>query len=372
LQSALELTSSLVSYPTVSPEGNEKECAKYIFDYLKDLRIEDSEIDIHEFDGTRANVVATFSPEKEPGLLLSGHMDVVPAGESWASDPFRATARMDKLFGRGTADMKAGLASMLKSIETTVKGSSLKRRLVFVASAGEETGFVGLAKLVQNSIISSKSTTCVVIGEPTDLQPARAHRGIYRLKVNFVGKSAHAGTPQLGVNAVEHVCKFVDSLESVRADLSKEKNELLGSTTLTPTLINGGIGENVVPPDADVVLDSRRLPIHSSDFIRSKIESRAKDMKIEYHISEIVNHPPLDTPESNFLTKLAEKITGAKSTSCAFGTEGSIYWGELGLPTIIVGPGSVEQAHISNEFVDLSQIDRAVSIYSSFIKEICF
>jgi len=373
MASVEQITSNLIAFPTVSPKGDELDCAKYIFDHLKDLHIEDSEINLQEFDRTRANVVATFGPGKEPGLLLSGHIDVVPAGnrESWSSDPFSATVRDRKVFGRGTADMKGGLASILKAIEQELKNSALKRRLVFVATAGEETGFVGLEKLIGNSIISSKSSTCVVIGEPTSLRPARAHRGIYRLKVDFQGRSSHAGTPELGINAIEDACKLVSRLDEVRKELSKTRDDLLGTTTLTPTMMSGGIGENVVPPNAEVILDSRRLPAHSTEYVRSEVEKSCEGLKSGHSITEVVNHLPLDTPEGNFLTKLAENITGSRSVACAFGTEGSLYWGGLHLPTIVVGPGSVEQAHVDNEFVEMSQLEKAVSIYSSFIREIC-
>jgi acetylornithine deacetylase ArgE len=374
LQTALEITSHLISYPTISPKGNELECAKYVFDYLKDLKIDDSEVDIHEFDGSRANVVATFGASKDPGLLLSGHMDVVPSGnrESWQVDPFRASVKNDRLFGRGASDMKGGLASIMKAVENTVKSTPLKRRLVFVATAGEETGFIGMSKLIQNSIVTSNSATCVVIGEPTDLKPARAHRGIYRLKVEFFGKSAHASTPELGINAIEYACKLVESLEKVRDELDKTKDELLGVTTLTPTMISGGIGENVVPPNTEIILDSRRLPVHSSELVHSKVDANCRNLGVNYKISELVNHEPLDTPEGSFITKLTENLTGARSVPCPFGTEGSLYWGTLRLPTIVLGPGTVEQAHVDNEYVELSQIDRAVQLYSSLIQQLCF
>ncbi len=373
MPSVQELASDLIGYSTVAPKGDERECAKYIFDYLKDLRVDDSEINFHEFDEARANVVAVFGLKIDPGLLLSGHMDVVPPGDGklWHTDPFSATLMGGKMFGRGASDMKGGLAAILKAIQEVAKSASLKRRFVFVATAGEETGFVGLTKLIQNSIINSKSAKCALIGEPTDLRPARAHRGIYRVKVSFIGRSSHASKPELGVNAIEYVCKFVQKLNSVRQDLSQSRDELLGTTTLTPTLISGGIGENVIPPNAEVVLDSRRLPIHSSEYIRSQIDSLCQELKVEYEIRELVNHLPLNTPEGNFLTKLAESITGSRAGSCAFGTEGSLYEGELGIPTIVLGPGSVEQTHAENEFVELSQIEKAVSTYSSFIRELC-
>jgi len=371
--SAEKITSSLISFQTVAPKGSERECAKFLFDYLNDMKVADSEIEIYEFDENRANIVATFGTKKDPGLILSGHMDVVPVGDEklWQTDPFHSEVRDSRLFGRGAADMKSGLASIVKSIENLVKHQTLNRKLVFAATAGEETGFVGLRRLIKDSIVKSNSSEYVVIGEPTDLRPARAHRGIYRIKINFFGKSSHAGTPELGVNAIEYACKFVEELDSIRLELLNSKDDLLGSTTLTPTLIEGGIGENVIPPSTSLVIDSRRLPIHSPGYIRSKIESLCNNLKIGYSTEEIVSEQPLNTPVGNFLTGLAEEITGSKSGSCAFGTEGSLYWGELGIPTMVVGPGSVEQAHIANEYVELSQIKKAISIYSSFIQKIC-
>jgi acetylornithine deacetylase/succinyl-diaminopimelate desuccinylase family protein len=371
--SAEEITSSLISFRTVAPKGSERECAKFLFDYLKDMKVADSDIEIYEFDENRANIIATFGTKKDPGLILSGHMDVVPSGDEklWRTDPFRSEKRDSRLFGRGAADMKGGLAAIVKSIENQVDHQALSRKLIFAATAGEETGFVGLRRLIKDSIMKSTSSEYVVIGEPTDLRPARAHRGIYRIKIKFLGKSSHAGTPELGVNAIEHACKFVEGLDMISLELLKDKDDLLGSTTLTPTLIEGGIGENVVPPSASVVIDSRRLPIHSTVNIRLKIESLCKDLKIEYSTEEFVNEQPLNTPDGNFLTGLAEEITGSKSGACAFGTEGSLYWGELGIPTIVIGPGSVEQAHIANEYVELSQIEKAISIYSKFIERIC-
>lgn len=373
MSSLQELTAKLISYPTISPAGNELECAKFIFDYLRDLKIEDSEVQIQEFDKTRANVVATFGrSKKEPGLLLSGHMDVVPAKrESWRTDPFTATEKDGRLYGRGATDMKGGLASIMKAIEANVKNAALKHRLVFVATAGEETGFVGLDKLIQNSIVTSKSATCVIVGEPTGLKPARAHRGILRMRVNFFGKSSHASTPELGVNAIEHASRFVESLEDVRKNLGQTKDKLLGVTTLTPTMISGGIGENVIPPNVELVLDSRRIPAHPAEHVRALVEEKCKELGIPYEIVEAVNHEPLATAEDNFLTKLTESLTRSHSSACAFGTEGSLYGGTLGLPTIALGPGTVELCHVDNEYVELSQLEGAVAIYSSLIQQLC-
>lgn len=373
MPSAEEIASQLISFPTVSPKGDERECARYIFDYLTDLGAKDSDITFDEFGQNRANVVATFGLKKDPGLLISGHMDVVPPGDrkSWSSDPFIAKVQDDKMFGRGASDMKGGLASILKAVEHVVKKENLKRRLVFVATAGEETGFVGLTRLIQNSTINSSSATCAIIGEPTDLHPARAHRGIYRVKVEILGKSSHASKPELGVNAIEYACRFVVKLGDLQLEFSKTTDKLLGPTTVTPTLMSGGIGENVIPPNAGVVLDSRRLPIHSSEYILSKIEETLREIGAQYKISELVNHLPLCTPEENFLVKLTEGITGKNSVACAFGTEGSLYWGELGIPTVVIGPGSVEQAHVANESLELAQLEKAASIYSDVIKEIC-
>ena len=368
-----ELLSELIRFPTVAPEGNELECARFLLDYLGDLKVQDSEINIHEFDRNRANVVANFGTKRDPGLLLSGHMDVVPVGDEklWLTDPFDGKIRDGKLFGRGASDMKGGVASMIKSIEGMTKREPLKRKLTFVATAGEETGFIGMSRLIKDSVIGSNSAKYIVIGEPTDNRAARAHRGIYRIRVNFFGKSSHASTPELGVNAIEYACKFVSELDGARSELSAVRDSLLGSTILTPTMIYGGIGENVIPPSSSVVVDCRRLPSQSIEEIQSIIELICSKLKIPYSTEVLVNHLPLDTPEENVLTELTEELSGAKSTSCPFGTEGALYRGELGIPTIVLGPGAVEQAHVVNEFVELSKLGKATTIYSSLIEKFC-
>src|SRR5271166_1323378 len=151
MSKAEELLSDLIGFRTVAPEGNELECAKFILDYLKDLNIADSEIDIQEFGNDRANVVAVFGGKKDPGLILSGHMDVVPTDyeKLWQSNPFDARVSDGRLYGRGASDMKSGLASMMKAVDGLSRNQPPNRKLVFVATAGEETGFVGLRRLVR-------------------------------------------------------------------------------------------------------------------------------------------------------------------------------------------------------------------------------
>ncbi|HUH99741.1 MAG TPA: M20/M25/M40 family metallo-hydrolase, partial [Nitrososphaerales archaeon] len=148
----VELASSLISFRTEIPPGNEEGCARFIGDYLSDLRIDDTEVLLDRFEPGRANVVAKIGP-KEPGLLLGGHIDVVPAGDekAWSSPPFEGVVRGDRLYGRGSADMKTGLAAILKAIEAT--GSKLRRGLLFVATSGEEVGFEGLKALYARKLL---------------------------------------------------------------------------------------------------------------------------------------------------------------------------------------------------------------------------
>ena len=175
----LELAKSLIAFRTEVPPGDEEQCARYIHDLLADLHIEGAELHLDRFATGRANLVAKFGP-REPGLLLAGHIDVVPVGDAsaWSHPPFEGIVSGGKLYGRGAADMKTGLAAMLKAIEraTARGGTTMRRGLVFVATGGEEVGFDGLKSLLKRKLLPEGSARFGVLGEPTSMRPVRGHR----------------------------------------------------------------------------------------------------------------------------------------------------------------------------------------------------
>lgn len=225
----LELASSLISFNTGAPPGNEEECARFIGDFLHDLHIEGAEVELRRFAEGRSNLMATFG-ESPPGLLLAGHMDVVPVEDpgAWSSPPFEARVSNGRLYGRGSADMKSGLAAMLAAIAST-KGRRLKRSLNFVATAGEEVGFDGLEALVHDGSLRQVRARCGVVGEPTEMKVVRAHRGGLTCRVIFDGHSAHAGDPSLGINSIEKCAVFLRSSEPSERGLRQPETQTSGT-----------------------------------------------------------------------------------------------------------------------------------------------
>jgi succinyl-diaminopimelate desuccinylase len=371
-----ELASQLISIPTEAPPGNEEACAAYLRDYLLDLKIENCDVILHQFAQDRANVLVRIGDSKRAGLLLSGHLDVVPAGEisKWDTPPFEPKVRDGRLYGRGAADMKGGVAAMVKALES-VREVKLKRDVIFVATAGEEIGFDGLKALIRDDIIKYCDAEYGVVGEPTNLLVVRGHKGVCLFKVTFRGRSAHASRPELGVNAIENAARFILGVSKLRERFKENSDPDLGSSVISTTLIKGGVKENMVPEMCQIIIDCRRIPAHSSQDVRRELELIAEEARssqgiLNVVIEQVFDGDPLNTPQNHPLVRLAERVVGQASTVAPYGTEAPLYQG-LGIPTIVLGPGSVEQAHITNEYVDIEQLRQAVAIYKELIRRIC-
>ncbi len=371
-----ELAAQLISFPTEMPPGNEEECAAYLRDYFRDLDIKRCEIEIHRFAEKRANLIVRIGPRGRAGLLFSGHIDVVPAGDPnmWSAPPFEPRIREGRLYGRGAADMKGGVAALVKAIET-FKNRELKRGIIFIATAGEERGFDGLKALIRDGKLKDGDALYGVIGEPTELRAVRAHRGGAIFKITSHGRSAHSSMPDLGINAIENAAHFIVELIGLRERLGEIKDPDLGSTVLSTTVIEGGIKENVIPESCQVVVDCRIIPAHSSEYIRSRLEELALRIRerlptLQLTIEEVLSYDPLNTPRAHPFVKLCEEITGQPSETAPYGTEGPLYQ-RLNISTVVLGPGSVKQAHIPNEYVEIKQLHQAQSIYEELIRQIC-
>jgi len=371
----LELARSLIGFRTESPPGNEGPCARFVADFLRDLHVDGAEVELHDFQEGRSNVVATFGGP-EPGLLLAGHMDVVPAADadSWTSPPYDARVRNGRLYGRGSADMKSGIAAMLAAV-ASVKGKRPRRALSFVATAGEESGFDGLYALVRDGRMKRVRARCGVVGEPTEMKVVRGHRGGLTCRVVFEGRSAHAGDPSLGTNAIESCALFLKGLGPLRRRLARSKDPDLGITTVTPTVVAGGTKSNVIPGSCELTIDSRVVPALGTksvlDALNSLIDelgSRHADFRAR--TETIYAGPALSVPPGAEVVKLAESLTGASSGVAAYCTEAPVYC-ELGTPTVVLGPGSVRQAHTLDEYAPVREVRSAQSVYGRMIEKVC-
>jgi acetylornithine deacetylase ArgE len=371
----VELAKSLMSFDTTAPPGNEEGCARFLEDQIRDLHIDGAEVEVQRFQKGRANLIATFDGDS-PGLMLAGHIDVVPARdvEDWTSPPFRPEVRAGKLYGRGAADMKSAVAAMVTAARS-LKGRKRKRGLILIATAGEEIGFDGLKAIIAAGRFKSLKARYGVAGEPTEMKVVRAHKGGLSCSVIFEGRSAHASDPSLGVNAIENCILFVNELKGLRRDLSGTRDEDLGKTLITPTIIGGGVKTNVIPSSCQVTLDCRLIPAHSSktvlDGLRSiigRLGEKNKDFNARIEI--IYETPPLSVPKDAEFVKMCESLTGAPSTVAPYGTEAAVY-AQQGIPSVVLGPGSVKQAHIIDEYVTLKELRSAESVYTRRVKEIC-
>ncbi|MEM3492161.1 MAG: M20 family metallopeptidase [Nitrososphaerota archaeon] len=372
-----ELAAELIKFNTEVPPGNEESCAAFLRDYFLDLKIEQCEVYLHRFAENRANLLVRIGPQEQAGLLLSGHIDVVPAGDPslWESPPFEPKIHDGKLYGRGASDMKSAVAAIVKAIEN-YKNTRLKRGIIFAATAGEEIGCDGLQALISDGKIKKRDAQYGVIGEPTDLKVVRAHKGGTVFRITFHGKSAHSSRPELGVNAIENASRFILEVAELRKRLGEILDPDLGPSVISTTMISGGTKENVIPENCQIIVDCRRIPIHSDLYIKSELDKIVNKIKMTIPdfnatINTKFNYDALSIPKDHPLVVLAEKIVGEKSIVAPYGTEGPIYQ-SINIPTIILGPGKVENnIHGPNEFIEIKQIHDAVKIYDKFIKELC-
>lgn len=309
------------------------------------------------------------------GLVLSGHTDVVPVdGQDWSSDPFTATIRDDKLYGRGSCDMKSFIACALTLLPQAVKLSNagkLRRPLHLALSFDEEVGCLGAPLILADLKARGIAPDYCIVGEPTNMTMVVAHKGIavYRCRVH--GKSAHSSLTAQGVNAISYASRLIGYVDELAEEIShREDNDSLFDvpySTLSVGTIQGGTATNIVPNLCEFTFDYRNLPHMTQEDILAPIkakvaelsaqmQARAPETGIELLQQESV--PAMTDNDNGELQNLISALTGDDERhKVAYATEGGQFT-NAGIPTIICGPGSIEQAHKANEFVKLSEIER--------------
>ena len=324
-------------------------------------------------DGRKANLFATLPAadgQTDGGIILSGHTDVVPVdGQNWSSDPFRIDERDGKLYARGSADMKGFIATSLALVPEFL-AMPRKKPIHLAFSYDEEVGCVGapimLAELKQRGL---RADGCVV-GEPTGMQVVVAHKGINLYRCRVHGKAAHSSLTPRGCNAIEYaarlICRIRDIADHYRANGPYDEFFDVPFTTLTTNQIQGGIAVNTIPELCEFQYEFRNLPGMSVDGIRSQVEQYVQDellpkMRKEYadasiDITASASAPGMETAEQEAITQLVRALTNDRQTrKVAYGTEGGLFQ-QAGIPTVICGPGHIENAHKPDEFVALDQL----------------
>lgn len=366
MEDAILLTKKLVSFNTVNPPGKEQEIARFVGNLLAENGFS---IDYHQLEPGRLTLIAEkgLSCEKPP-IVLTGHFDTVPLGEkAWTEDPFAGIIKGDKLFGRGSSDMKAGVADMIiASIEALKSSPKGGVRLIF--TAGEEPGCHGAKHLADTRYDIGKASA-IIVGEPTANIPAIGHKGALYLKVSASGKTAHSSMPWLGDNAIYKAARAVTKISNFQ--FQAEKDDLHGFSTINVGLISGGRNLNSVPDYAEFNIDIRSTgKVKHSELLKRLSDELGEDVSIE----PLVDLPPVCSPETSPFVQLVYAVCGVDTEnnnipkSLPYMTDGAVLQQLYGdVPTVILGPGQPEMAHQTDEFCYIAKIEEAVELYKNII-----
>jgi len=363
----IELTQELVRINSENPPGNEEAIAKYIKDFLEDLNIS---TDLIEFEKNRFDVVASLG--NGSGLMLNGHMDTVPAGDinNWKYDPFEARIVGGKIFGRGTSDMKGGIASILAAVENLSK-ENFKRKLLLTFVADEEVEAKGSFYLVKNRKEMLNDIKYGIMGECTDLNARIAQKGITDIKIKFKGKSAHGSRPELGDNAIYKAADFIQEMRKLIEQLKKRKNPILGSGTLNVGVIKGGTKINMVPESCDVEIDRRTIPGETPKIAVGQLKKILKKLKLKADIQVFQSRLPMQLDKNLEIIKILKSVTKTRLIGESGYTEAELFYRDAGFPCFSFGPGIGNQAHVSNEYIPIKNLQRATKIYEKLIRKVC-
>lgn len=365
-----DLIRKLVGFNTVSRNSN-LDLIDFVRAYLADLGV-DSQI-ITGAEAGKAGLLATVGPVGRPGIVLSGHTDVVPVdGESWSSDPFAAEVRDGRLYGRGTADMKGFVGIALAHVPHFL-AADLKTPIHLAFSFDEEVGCIGVRPMLDVINAMPVKPGMCVIGEPTRMRVMTGHKGKKSIHVEARGHECHSSLAPTGVNAVEYAAELVAYIKGVARRLEREGARDaaydIPHSTAHVGRIAGGTALNIVPRDCWFDFEFRVLPADDPEALLAEVRGyaentleplmKAVDPQTGFRWDEIAAFPGLDTPEDARVVRLATRFAGDPRTGrVAFGTEGGLFAAAAGIPTVICGPGDIEQAHKPDEFISLEQIAR--------------
>lgn len=364
---SLAMVRRLVAFDTTSRASN-LALIEFVRSYLDGLGVA-SEL-VFDETGNKANLYAKLGPLEIGGIMLSGHTDVVPVdGQEWHSDPFNVLAKDERLFGRGTADMKSFIAVVL-ALLPALAARQLRIPLHLALSYDEEVGCRGARGLIAAIADRPDRPRLCIVGEPTMMQPVTGHKGKRSFRCRVHGFECHSALAHLGVNAIEAAAELVALLKAMarrRRDEGPFDPEYTPAyTTIQTGVIHGGTALNIVPKDCTFDFEFRLLPAENPDagiselraFAENRLlpEMRAIRAEAAIEFEELSAFPGLDTADNAEITRLVASLTGANGTAkVSFGTEGGLFQ-RAGIPTVVCGPGSIEQAHKPDEFIDLDQI----------------
>lgn len=369
---SLDHLEKLIAFPSVSRDSN-LDLIAYVREVLAGFGI--ASLLVHNEDGRKANLWATIGPEGVPGIVLSGHTDVVPVeGQAWSSDPFTLTARNGNLYGRGTADMKGFIACCLAAAEKA-SARKLHTPIHLAFSYDEEIGCVGVRRLLDLLKDAPVKPRLCIVGEPTLMQAVTAHKGKLGFRVSAHGLEAHSSLAPIGVNAIYMAADLIGAIRALQAEIAehgvRDGDYEVAYTTLHVGKIQGGEVMNIVPNRASFDFEIRYLPEDDQHAIVTRIKAAAGKIaegyrgvfdNARFEFIDLQSYPAMNTPVDSEAVKFVHALTGGNSTGkITFGTEGGLFQQALGTPAVVCGPGNIAVAHKPDEHVSeaqLAQCDR--------------
>ena len=321
--------------------------------------------------GERRSVVAEARvPGARETLLVASHLDTVPV-DAMVIDPFDPKVEGGRLFGRGSCDTKAGMAALLSALEPLLQAGTLRRNLLVVGEADEELGSLGVDDVLQH--LGGRRPDWVLATEPTGLRVVTHHKGIAVLRLEAAGEACHSSDPAAGRSAIVALARAVLAMEALREDLARRPDPILGPGTCSVGLIGGGKAPNVVPDAAYFLMDRRLLPGEGAASVQAEVEAAlAKAGVRDVRVAECrVGKPPLATEESSrpvatCRIALAAEGLGSAVASVAFGTDAALFAAQ-GVPSVVMGPGSIAQAHTADEWVEVAQVEAMTRFFGRLL-----
>lgn len=366
-EQTLDIIKKLVSFDTTSRDSN-LALIEWVRDYLRNLGVASHLV--FDASGKKANLWATIGPADGPGLVLSGHTDVVPIdGQEWTVPAFEPGEKDGRLYGRGTTDMKSFVGVCLSLAPDFVR-RKLRAPIHFAFSYDEEVGCLGVRGLLADLAARGIRPMGCVVGEPTNMKVIRAHKGKLSLRAHVRGFECHSSLAPRGVNAVQYAARAIGRLIEMGERFAKngpyDREFDIPYTTVHVGTIRGGTALNIVPKDCSFDFEFRHLPVHDpralfaefERFVRSELEPAMKSVHADtgFSFEELSNFPGLAGDEDAEITQAAKAASGGNATGkVAFGTEAGLFEAS-GIPTVICGPGDIDQAHKPDEFIALEQI----------------
>lgn len=367
-----------VAIPSVNPMGRENmppehrgetRYAQKVQKDLQDLGIDSALVG----EGERQSVVgiAMATDPAAETLLVASHLDTVPV-DSMTISPFDPRIENGRMMGRGTCDTKAGLAALMAALRSVLAKGSLRRNIIVVGEADEELNSLGVDDVLTH--LGTRKVDWSVVTEPTEMRMINAHKGTAAVRIKASGRACHSSDPKRGKNAIVSLARAIVSLENLGVCLSQSSHPVLGSATLSVGLVGGGQAPNIVPDSAWIIVDRRTLPGDTADSIRQEIEGQfARDGIADVSIEPLrLGKEPLDTAATQPAAIACHRALRACGCdphphSVAFATDAGLF-SRHGIPSVVLGPGSIRQAHTDTEYLELDQLETMVGVFEQLFE----